>query len=85
MLVLEDYDLVRIAGNRLLVGSSNFTREEEREAFLESLERDGFKLRRENGKEVTLKALVTDLSYSIGGAEVLMIEIDSSLDESTLR
>jgi len=85
MLVLEDYDLVRIAGNRLLVGATNYTREEDREAFLESLERDGFKLRRENGDEVTLKALETDISYSIGDVEILMIEIDSSLDESTLR
>ena len=85
MLVLENYDVMRIHGNRLVVGASAFTREEEQEAFLNGLKQDGFKLRRADGEEITLKALGSELTYSMGGAEMLVVEIDGNLDESTLK
>lgn len=85
LLVLEEYDVTRIHGDRLVVGTSAFTREQDQETFLENLRQEGFKLRRKSGDEVTLKALSSEITYSIGGAEMLIVEIDSNLDESSLK
>ena len=85
MLVLEKYDVVRVHNNRLAIGTSSFSRGENKDDFLASLQQTGFKLRKENGEEVFLKALGAELTYSIGDAEVLIIEIDSELDEQSLK
>lgn len=84
MLELDDYEAIRIDAQRIAVLSSHFTRGEDKGAFLAGLREDGFTLRRSNGEEVPLKAVNAELSYSIGGAEVLIIQIDGSLDEKTL-
>lgn len=67
------------------IGTTSYSREDDREGFLESLRDDGFKLVRKNGEEVFLKAVQAQFSYSIAGSEVLFIEIDGSLDEESLR
>ena len=84
MLVLDDYDVVRVDELRIAVGTSNFVRSEDKQAFLSSLREDGFTLRRGNGEEVFLKAVNAELSCSIGGTEVLIIQVDGSLDETAL-
>ena len=43
MLVLEKYDVVRVHNNRLAIGTSSFSRGENKDDFLASLQQTGFR------------------------------------------
>lgn len=85
MLVLDDYDVIRVPPDRLAIGTASYSRGDDGNKFLASLQENGFKIRKKNGEEIFLKAIGAQFLYSIADAESLMIEIDGGLDEESLR
>ena len=83
-ILLKNYEFVRTPENNLLLVAFGFRREAGRDEFLASLEEEGLRLKRQDDTEVHLSVIKAEISTSIIDQENLVVEIDSSLDETGL-